>query len=413
MVLRKRFIVHILKVDGGKILEKVYINKRKFIFGFTIMFFILSERCQIWFKWLDDLHIKHFLLIILCVYSVFIITKEKKNEKLEFTKETKSILLCTIILYVISIFFQIANESFKLYSLEEVYYCLAPIIFVFCLFNVTKKNKDVEIYMDIILYTGLFSFFVTRIFQGTLSVANIIKLFDVKALFIDSISAINESDLSVFFMVLTIYYAYKNKKGKMILSAVGTFLGYKRMAVLYLIIFLIINKFVFYKNGTKKEVKKGIYYVTVILFILAPYLVYYMCEDSFASWFYHKFGIDFNQFTMTRFDIINTVIDAKIKNFGLGTVTHFLEVRGVPGQTNMHNDILKIYMECGIIGTITFTTTYFNLARKNYYSYLIMLFIFIELFVAHFLGVGSVSVWILIYIAIFDINRDCKCRNNK
>ena len=68
MVLRKRFIVHILKVDGGKILEKVYINKRKFIFGFTIMFFILSERCQIWFKWLDDLHIKHFLLIILCVY---------------------------------------------------------------------------------------------------------------------------------------------------------------------------------------------------------------------------------------------------------------------------------------------------------------------------------------------------------
>ena len=41
-----------------------------------------------------------------------------------------------------------------------------------------------------------------------------------------------------------------------------------------------------------------------------------------------------------------------------------------------------------------------------------MLFIFIELFVAHFLGVGSVSVWILIYIAIFDINRDCKCRKN-
>lgn len=31
---------------------------------------------------------------------------------------------------------------------------------------------------------------------------------------------------------------------------------------------------------------------------------------------------------MTRFQIINTVIDAKLTNYGLGTVTNYLEQRG-------------------------------------------------------------------------------------
>lgn len=52
----------------------------------------------------------------------------------------------------------------------------------------------------------------------------------------------------------------------------------------------------------------------------APFLVYAMCTDSFARWFYLQFGIDFDYFTMTRFQIINTVIGAKLTNYGLGTV---------------------------------------------------------------------------------------------
>ena len=107
---------------------------------------------------------------------------------------------------------------------------------------------------------------------------------------------------------------------------------------------------------------------------------------------------------MTRFEIINTVIDAKLTNYGLGTVTDFLEARNYSGQTNMHNDILRIYMETTIIGSFAFTRNYFKVSSRNWYSYFMMLFIFVELFVAHFIGPGSVSFWIVAYLAIFSFN---------
>ncbi len=381
------------------------INIYNAIFGFTIIVYLLSEGCPYVFDWLDKLHIKHFLLM----FSIFLgITNFKRNKAEKWSDNIlKIILVNTLILYVISLLYQIWNGAFKFYAIEEVYYFLAPLVFVFLLFN-RCKNDSIDIYINIFLYVGLFSFVVTRIQEGVFNLENLKSMFSLKSLFIDSVSAMNESDLSVFFMILTIYYAYKGKKGNMILSAIGTFLGYKRIAILFLIAFLIIYRII--KNKHKK-VNTCIFILTILVFISAPFIVYYMCNDSFAMWFYNRFGIDFNEFTMTRFEIINTVIDADLNNYGLGTVTNFLEIRNHAGQTNMHNDILKIYMETGIIGTISFTLSYFIICRKSYFSYLIMLFIFIELFVAHFIGVGTVSFWILAYLTIFEINKDVYRKN--
>ena len=155
-----------------------------------------------------------------------------------------------------------------------------------------------------------------------------------------------------------------------------------------------------------KMVDKRIPILLTVVFCLAPFLVFFICTDEFALWFYTKFGLDFNKFTMTRFDIINTVIDANLPNYGLGTVTDYLERRGVPGQTNMHNDILRIYMECTLLGSIIFTKNYFKMAEKNWFSLLTMIFIFMELFVAHFLGPGTISFWTIAYLDIYTFNND-------
>lgn len=373
------------------------INIYRMWFCFVIAIFILSERCMNLFGWLDKIHLKHYLLLISIIFGIFVF-KNKKN-KIVLKKEFFDILFVSIGLYFISLVYQLINGEFKSYSLEELYYFIAPLFFVFIIFNI-DKNQKIEKYIDVILYVGLFSFFVTRMGRGILTIQNIIGLFDIRNLFVESVSLISESDLSVYFLILTVYYAFKNRKFKFILASIGTFLGYKRIAVLFLVLFLILYKFL----PKNKEVNKKIWSFVCLVFIISPFAVYFMCQDSFASWFYAKFKIDFNTFTMTRFDIINTVIDADLKNYGLGTVTDFLEKRNVPGQTNMHNDILRIFMECGLIGTILFTINFFKLGKKNYYSFFIMIFIFTELFVAHFLGPGSVSLWILAYLVIFEIN---------
>jgi O-antigen ligase len=138
-----------------------------------------------------------------------------------------------------------------------------------------------------------------------------------------------------------------------------------------------------------------------------------MCTDEFAFWFESKYDVDFNEFTMTRFYIVNMVIDANLTNYGLGTVTHYLEVLGNEGQTNMHNDILRIYMETTIIGSIVFTYCFFKITTKNIYSYILMLFMFVELYVAHFLGPATILFWIFVYFDIFYFNSELILKSPK
>lgn len=380
------------KVDINKM--NIKINKRQLLFSIVICFFILCEYCEP-FYWLDQLHIKHFLMIgVVFVFGILLI--KKKN--IIMCMEMKKVFWTTGILYTISLFFQMLN-GFKFYSVLEVYYFLIPMLFAIIVFNFSKKD-NVDFIMTAILITCLFAFVVTRLGEGVFTFENLRAMFSFNALFIESTSVMRESDLSIFFVFLFTYFMYRREKIRTVMAGIGCFLGYKRFAVLFLIILMIALRLI---RGEKK-LNKSILNVTIIFFCIAPFVAYVLCTDDFASWFYSRFKIDFNAFSMTRFQIINTVIDAKLTNYGLGTVTDFLELRGVEGQLNMHNDILRIYMETTIIGTIVFTRNYFKMAETNWYSFFTMLFIFVELFVAHFLGPGAISFWCIAYLALFTYN---------
>lgn len=377
---------------------RLKISKFQLLFACIICFFVLCERCS-YFYWMDGLHLKHiFFIAVVFLYGVGLMRNHGQN--ILMWDELRLAIIAAAILYGISLGFQIYHLKFKFYSIEEIYFLVMPIAFATIIFNYNQR-ENVDFIMTMVLLTCLFSFIITRIDRGTLTVENLKQMLSIQALFVDSVSAMTESDLSNFFLLLFLFFAFRKLKWRCLLSGVGVFLGYKRFAVLYLVILICVLRFI----PRDKKVNNKIILATVVLFCLAPFAVYYMCTDVFANWFYNKFGIDFNQFTMTRFYIINTVIDANLQNYGLGTVTDYLESRGVAGQTNMHNDILRIYMECTLLGTIIFTRNYFKMVQKNWYSYLTMLFIFVELFVAHFLGPAATSFWTVAYLAIFTFNK--------
>lgn len=354
----------------------------------TCAIFVLSEYCPE-LHILDQLHFKHILLSIAVFIFGWDLIDNRKNRCLVY--EVKQILTCVGILYFITVIFQIKNMEFKSYSLGEVYYLIAPLLLVWIFFNYISLNR-IEKVIDVLFYASCIAFFVR--FANTFSLAALKQIS-----FIDSSSPF-ESDMAQFFFLYCFYYFYTRQTWKSIISVILCFLCFKRFTLVMLIILLIINKFI----PHHKKVPKIVLLITMGLFIAAPFLVYAMCTDSFARWFYLQFGIDFDYFTMTRFQIINTVIDANLTNYGLGTVTNYLEQRGAAGQLNMHNDILRIYMECTIVGTITFTVQYFKIVKDNIFSFLVMLYAFMELFVAHYIGPGTTSFWIIAYILIFYFN---------
>ena len=108
------------------------VNINKLMFSMIIIVFIFCERCEFLFGWLDKLHDKHYLLMLAILIGILVLRK-KKNLKCVF--EVKTIFLCSVFLYIISIFYQVLNGSFKIYALEEFYYLIAPLILVFIIFN--------------------------------------------------------------------------------------------------------------------------------------------------------------------------------------------------------------------------------------------------------------------------------------
>lgn len=380
------------------------VKKKEIVFAAVIATFILSEYTII-FKWMDTLHIKHYLLwLALFIYGIKIIFKSE----VPFGKEKHIVGRACIILYGISIFYQVVNGKFQLYSLEELYYLLVPLFFVVTVaYFLDRVNIDRIIIFS--FYVCEFALLMGVFRQGALTLKNIKALFDIRTLLLESKGAMIETDLSIFFVMYYIYFSYKNYRNRKIISFISIFAGGKRMAALYAVIMFFALKMM----PKEKTVNKKIVLITVAVFCVLPIATYVMCTNQFAQWFYLKFGIDFDQFTMTRFSIINAVVDAHLTNYGLGTVTNFLEKRAVVGQVNMHNDILRVYMECGPIGIVTFAGSYFAIAKYNYFSYFLMLFIFIELYVAHFIGPGSTVVWMIAYLMLFVFNdTDKKEMNN-
>ena len=365
------------------------------------MFFILCERTGGLLFEINHSGIKHVLVVFTCACGLISLPKQKYTK---FNWELKYILFASVFLYVISIFFQLYNQSFKSYSLKEFYFLITPVIFIYCLFNLFSR-KELERWMDVLFYFSCFVFVgkyaLTQ--YSDFSVSGLIQMFNWRNLILDSVSPLSsESDTGVLMMIFDFYYIFKNDKRKIIIASLLAFFGYKRFVCLFLILFLIISPFM--SRGKKPK-----YYwvvTTIVIFLFLPSTVYIMCTDEFAFWFESKYDVDFNEFTMTRFYIVNMVIDANLTNYGLGTVTHYLEVLGNAGQTNMHNDILRIYMETTIIGSIVFTCCFFKIASKNIFSYFMMLFMFVELYVAHFLGPATIIFWIFVYYNIFYFNSE-------
>lgn len=372
------------------------------------MFFFLCERTGGLLFEIDNSGIKHALVVFTCACGLVSLPKQKYTK---FNWELKYILFASVFLYVVSIFFQLYYQSFKAYSLKEFYFLITPIIFIYCLFNLFSR-KELERWMDAMFYFASIVFVGRYVIlqHSDFTVSSFIQMFDWRNLFVESISPLgSESETGILMMIFDVYYIFKNDKRKIVIASILTFFGYKRFVCLFMLLFLIASPYI---NRGKKP-KYFIVVTTIIVFLFLPSTVYIMCTDEFADWFESRYGVNFNEFTMTRFYIINMVIDANLTNYGLGTVTHYLEVLGNQGQTNMHNDILRIYMETTIIGSIVFTYCFFKITTKNIYSYILMLFMFVELYVAHFLGPATILFWIFVYFDIFYFNSELTLKSPK
>lgn len=298
------------------------------------------------------------------------------------------IMLVPLVLGSISLIYSLIN-GMKFLMMWDMFYLILPYLMVFIIVNV-DQNENRDFYYDSLLIGHIFLFFY--------KFASILDLEHIKSIsFTESFSPY-ESVTAHIYTLLFYYYYVKNKKIRSLVALFFGILSYKRLHVVFVIAVLLLG-------WTVRKKVVGFYMENIVkgIFISSPLLLYSVMTDRFAAWFLETFNLDFGKFTMGRFDQLREVVTADIANYGLGSIKYYFDNQGAYINI-LHSDIMRILLETSLIGLVVLVYGYFNVAKKNIYSLILMIFIFMIMFtstvITGFLG------WFLVFLSIDDFNKN-------
>lgn len=293
-------------------------------------------------------------------------------------------------LFVITAILQMIN-GFNSYAINEAVYYYTPLIFII-VYSQISDEQDVETILNYLFVLYIIAFF--KNFAGQLTLANIKSIS-----FANSYSPF-ESELAFVFLIFECFYLYMGKRKKAIISLILCILSFKRICMLVAISFFVLSKWLI----QKKPVSKKMVFATVIIFVLLPTLTCVMLNDAFEAWFYQTFHITLYEATLSRSSRIEAVMNSGQIKYGLGSVTTYLTryLNTMHGSNfasrSMHNDLVQMYLECGILGSIVFTYVYMKAASVNRMSFSLICYVFFECYFNHLFGAGCTHIWVLIYL---------------
>ncbi|SEQ25377.1 hypothetical protein [Butyrivibrio sp. TB] len=366
----------------------------KLLFILVYLSFILSERVTDSNKifgrvslLIESVKLK-YIIIVAAILWLILIYFRKNHHRILFKTETQYIAIYIAVLSFITLLQQMRNGFFS-YSILEIVFLVVPILFVFLLLNCSKTS--VNKYVDIAF-----------IIQYIVFLSELVSLFSLKMLqqidFISSYSPL-ESDLAFYGVVFTAFYSYKDEKVKMLLSVFMTFISLKRLALLFCLLFVLVNIIKPNMLYTGRPSNKTILVISTI-FVMCPVLISVLVSDQMLELIYKVTNISLNELTLGRIDRIKLCLNNDIQ-YGLGTTTVYLSnVMNNDISRNLHNDILRIYIECTFIGSVFFTYCNFKITRRSFFSLLLMIYLFTDMIFNHFLGAGRTFFWIIVYLTI-------------
>ena len=359
---------------------------------------------------IDIGNLKYVIAMIgaITMFGIAFLSKSFNNT---FAYEFKCFLFSIIGLTLITIIQQIIN-GFNSYAINEVIYFITPLFFTFAYLQV-NRGIDIDHVLNVILFIYIINFFIENF--STLSLSGLLSIS-----FADSYSPY-ESGLPMICVVYMIYFFKKNKLVNVFFLWILNYITLKRLSFVFasvVLAIMIIRKLfnlILHTNRTF-NINKKISYIIVIFFILLPIILYSLLNDDFQQWFYDLTGVDIDVFMLSRFTRMEEVAhNPDFINTGLGSTTVYLtgyyqsiHTHTLHDNFNLHNDIFKIFIECGLIGTIIFTICYFKATKFKPFSVLLMTYVFSEMIVNHLLGAGTVAFWIVVYLILYALSRPTK-----
>lgn len=338
------------------------------------------------------------IFILLCIYQ-FLYERKKVGKKNLFVDEFMSAMFIVISFLSISLIIQARHGNFKTYLFSELLYNIIPPTLAFFWINTTQKD-DLKKYFYIFLIRTILYFFLIN--GSNLNIQNIISI-NWK----DSSSSIFEVPLAHDFLFLEIIFLYMKKPRIAAICMVLCILSFKRisfiLSLLFFILYILFGKKTFGEKNKNIEVSKKTRVFVFIIMCITPFLLNWIISDSGISYFGTK-GIDLNKFTSGRVTLIQFVNSHIGYYNGYGSSNNFLRTIGFKAGS-MHCDILRLYYEVTMVGLGIFAYEMIKISKRKKIIFIMLIYIFMELFSSHFLD--ALSVWNLFFMfAAFVYSKD-------
>ena len=384
--------VDLYKIRNNENRKKKIVNKYLSIFMYLYAAIYLIS-LMIFKMGSGPAQIRYYLLAIGIVLCFIYMVKKNKKEILKKNRynDLLHIILVGIVFVIISFFKAISNGAMMPFRvLVQTFLVCGPILFSYCLLNM-KKSEEIIKYFKYLLVISVFLYFLE-------SPHTIIDFLNINS-YIDSfksgLSFTESSLLSEVFLQLFLFFNYlrninsdkKNSVSKniVILSGVFTFLCWKRMAMLMVIITPVINYVVKKINKIDFKIKEYLSIGLCFLFIIGTIIYLNMLQHNIFT------NINISVISTGRDYILSLWERHNYISYGYGSsmllIGRYLEL-----------DLIQIYLELNIFCLALFCYIFMKISNKTIYGIFMMSYAMLNMLTAS--SLPYLLGWIITILSI-------------
>ena len=334
--------------------------------------------------------LRYFILTIAIVISGICLFLKKSSIKY---KNMLLVIPLGIIFYLISLFRAgEAHHALVFRTYVQISLIVLPALYAMLLLNLLNL-KQITTILEFTLCFAILAYF----FESGHQIKDFLILENWKTISFLHSNSFTESNLcsEIFLNLFLFFNFYKNNnfsgsnpkylKLCYYLSFIFTILSFKRLAVIFAILIMIISYFI----NLNCSIPKKYSCLFSIAFTLLTILYTEFMKGNLFSW------IDVYTFTSGRDYILSLWKQLDYLSFGYGSsmvlIGRYLEM-----------DLVQIYLELNLFAVFLFSWVYFRIAGNNLYSLIIMVYCFFNMLTASSLP-GSLS-WIIVFLTVKSIS---------
>lgn len=287
------------------------------------------------------------------------------------------------------------SVAFRTYV--QIALMILPMIYAYSLVNLLSVKTITKLMEFTLLCAVIFYFYETFTKKGGWIFFDIGSWTSIS--FFHSYSVFENSTYPEVFLFLFLFFNYyKNmnasKKEKLLLrvcriaSFAFVFLTFKRWTLLFAVLFLVFGRFIDFNGHVSRRM------VLATVFAIMAFTVLY---SKFIQGELSIGNIDVYRFSMGRDYILSLWENHNYFSYGLGTsllvIGRYLEM-----------DLVQLYLEMGIVAVFFLALAFFRVSGTNIYTYILMLYEFLELLVASTFPTSF--NWILLFVTVGCIATD-------